>query len=44
MNTDEIVIELGLVSKKTFGTWGELCEGVTVIIPAIESDPDSFDC
>ena len=43
MNTDAIVIELGLVSQRTFGVIGVFCEGLTVLIPD-EPDDGGYPC
>ena len=44
MKTDEIVIELGLVSEKTLGNpLGNLCEGPQAI-PADDNDVDPYVC
>lgn len=38
MNSDEIVIQLGLVSEKTLGSTGTYCEGIN---PAIPEEPQN---
>ena len=45
MNTDEIVIELGLVSEKTLGVIGTVCEWYCCDLePANITDPGWFQC
>lgn len=45
MNADDIVVELGLVSEKTLGFLGPMCEWYFYYLePADIGDPDWFLC